>query len=79
MEIIKASQDMLVRLHRAFEIMNWFASGDHHNMIDSSGNKQLRFGRTDTEAVLAEVYGVLASGFEPFKNAVNNLKSDPPV
>jgi hypothetical protein len=69
-EAIKASKDMLNCLHRAFEVMNWFASGEHHYQIDSKGKKQPRFGRTDHQAVMAEVYGALASGFGSFKEAV---------
>lgn len=65
---------MLTCLQRAFEIMNWFAGGDHHCMEGKDGKKLLRFGRTDHESVLAEVYGVIASGFEPFRKAVENTK-----
>ena len=69
-DLIEASQEMLMRLQKAFEVMNWFAKGDHHYMEDVNGKKILRYGRTDHKSVLAEVYGILASGFGPFKEAV---------
>ena len=73
MELEEASKIMLDRLHRAFEVMNWFASGEHHKLTTKSGEKVQRWGRVDHESVMGEVYATLASGFSEFKAAVNNI------
>ena len=46
----KVIEDTYAAQSKAFEVMNWYASGDHLE----------RWGRTDPQAVLGEVYMLLA-------------------
>ena len=59
-----ACEKYLCDVEHAFEILNWYASGEHMK----------NWSRTDPQAVIGEVYLALAVNFNEFKNAVRGAK-----